>query len=71
MQDAGSKNVTRTPVAQPKVVSIKVAAGFLSISVRQVYRLIAAGELTAVRLGRARRIPMDTIDRLIARGGVK
>ena len=57
-----------TVIATParRLVSIIVAAEILGISARTVRRLIAAGELDAVRVGRRTiRIKTESIDRLI------
>lgn len=40
-------------------------AGRLRISKMTVYRLIANGELTAVKIGRSYRIPHDALDRYV------
>ena len=41
--------------------SIKEVAAYLKVSQRLVRRMIASGELEAMKVGREWRIPMDTI----------
>lgn len=55
--------------SSPSLLSIAKTAHLLTVSPRSVWRWIAAGEIKAVRLGRAVRIPASEIDR-IARQGV-
>lgn len=43
-------------------------ASFLSISRRQVDRLISAGRLSRVRIGGVSRVPKSDVDALIAAG---
>ncbi|MBX3402999.1 MAG: helix-turn-helix domain-containing protein [Phycisphaeraceae bacterium] len=52
-----------------RMFSIAETAHELTVSTRSVWRWIAAGEIKAVRLGRAVRIPASEIER-IARKGV-
>ena len=51
-----------------QVLSRKEAAERLQVSVDTVARLIALGELTAIRIGRAVRIPAADLDRLLRNG---
>lgn len=65
-----------TPLApgaenQPLLVSILRAAEMLAMSRRTVERLITAGELDAVGLGRLRRVTYASILRYIRRNGGK
>lgn len=56
--------VTTTPTR--RLVSITVTAEILGVSARTVRRLIATGELEAVRVGRRTiRVKTESIDRLI------
>lgn len=48
------------------LVTVPEAAERLTISERQVYRLLASGELQAVRIGRACRIPTKKLEEFIA-----
>jgi excisionase family DNA binding protein len=43
------------------LVTVREAASFLRISARTVYRLIEAGEIGAVRIGKQWRIPMSDL----------
>lgn len=57
-----------TVIATPtrRLVSIPVTAEILGISARTVRRLIAAGELDAIRVGRRTiRVKTESIDRMI------
>ncbi len=55
---------------RPRLVTVPRAAELLAVSPRLVWRLIASGDLDVVRLGRATRVKVESIDQLIARGGV-
>jgi excisionase family DNA binding protein len=55
---------------RPRLVTVPLAAELLAVSPRLVWRLIASGDLDVVRLGRATRVKVESIDQLIARGGV-
>ena len=56
-------------VPQPRLPPVCQVANELNISMRSVWRLLATGELKAVRLGRATRVTRDSIEEFIARGG--
>lgn len=47
-----------------RLLTVREAAERLSLSPRQVRRLIAWGQLRAVRLGRAVRVPEGELERL-------
>lgn len=53
----------------PPVLTIADAAAMLVISKRQVWRLLASGDLDKFAVGRAARVTRASIERLIARGG--
>lgn len=61
----------RDSTADVKLLTMKDAAGLLAISVRTLWRLIAAGELQAVRIGSGRtvRIRLADVHRLVNGGG--
>lgn len=66
------ETLTPTRVADPKLVipllyTINDAAHLLSFSPRTVLRLINDGELTAIGLGRMRRVPHAEIEAYIER----
>ena len=50
-------------------VSMREAAGMLSISERSVWTLVNRGELRSFRVGRSVRIPIDALRELAAGGG--
>jgi len=52
---------------EPLLVRVDVAAQRLGISAATCYRLVAAGEIATVRFGRAHRVPVAELERLIAR----
>lgn len=52
----------------PSLLSIAKTAHRLTVSPRSVWRWIAAGEIKAVRLGRAVRIPASEIERIVRQG---
>ncbi len=51
----------------PLVVSVRKAKQLLDLSHHQIYRLIARGELTSAKFGRARRITTASIHDYLAR----
>ncbi len=72
----GSGRATQRSLAsdcppKPMAVSIEHAGVMLGVSRRTVYRLIGLGHLKTVRVLRAVRIPVQSIQSLIARGGVE
>jgi excisionase family DNA binding protein len=62
---AGSGGVSR------RVWTVQETAEILGISVRSVWRLIAAGSIDTIRIGRCVRVVAVSLDALIARGGAK
>lgn len=63
---------TEEPRTQrPLVVTVREASELLAISERTVWRLVATGKLKAIRLCRARRIRVEAIETLLARGGTR
>lgn len=55
------------PEDTARAVTPQEAAGRLAVNIRTIYRLIDAGELRAVRVGRVWRIPMDALQEYLAR----
>jgi len=51
---------------QRVLLRIKAAAAQLDISTSQIYNLISRGELEAVRVGRALRVPVRAIEKIAA-----
>lgn len=54
----------RTAVAA-RLLTIQVAAQQLAVSRGMLYNLMERGDLAYVKIGRARRIPAEEVDRLI------
>lgn len=55
----------------PKLYRVEEAAKQLCISRAHLYALIRSGEVSAVKLGRSRRIPKTEVERLIKIGTVR
>ena len=53
--------------ARARFLTVAEVAGLLRVSTMTVYRLIKAGELGAVRVGRSYRVAEDDVDRYLAR----
>ena len=53
----------------PPLLRVAEAASFLQVSSKTIRRLVARGDLKAVRIGRLVRIHSSEIDRMIADGG--
>ena len=51
----------------PLLFTIPEAARALALGRTTIYQLIARGELEAVHVGRACRVPADSVDRFVAR----
>ncbi len=51
-----------------RFLTVAEVAGLLRVSTMTVYRLIKAGDLAAVRVGRSYRLREDDVDRYLARG---
>ena len=49
-------------------VSMREAAGYLSVSERTIWAMCNRGELRSVTIGRCRRIPMDALLALLGGG---
>ena len=47
------------------VLSTEQAAGYLGLSLRQVYKLVARGELAPVRTSRALRFPREDLEAFV------
>lgn len=67
---ANQTTVTGASVA-PRAVTVGRAAELLAVSTRSVWRLIGRGDLAVVRMGRAVRVTVTSIDALVARGGAR
>lgn len=56
-----------TPEMSKKLLNVNEAAAVLGLGRSLVYTLIANGEITSIKIGRARRIPLSAIDAFIAK----
>lgn len=52
---------------EPLVLTVSEAADVLRISRAKAYRLVAAGELPAVRVGATLRVPLDALREYVRR----
>ena len=59
--------VASCPPLAPPFLSLREAADFLSISLSTLHRLLAKGELVAVRIGARRRVPADHLTAYLTR----
>jgi len=50
-----------------KLLNVNEAASALGLGRSLVYTLVATGEITSIKIGRSRRIPISAIDEFIAR----
>jgi excisionase family DNA binding protein len=57
-----------TTVARAHAVKLEVAAERLSVSLRTIRRMVEDGRLRAIRLGRAVRVPVAEIERVLGGG---
>ena len=57
----------RAPGARARFLTVAEVAGILRVSTMTVYRLIKAGNLPAVRVGKSYRVREDDVDRYLAR----
>ncbi len=53
-------------LSTPRYLTVREVAGTLRVSNMTVYRLINAGELPAVRIGKSFRLRQDDVDRYLA-----
>ena len=61
---------THPDTSAPLVYSLDRAASMIDLSRRSLYRLIDAGELRTVKLGRRRLVPADELARITRPAGV-
>ena len=61
---------TQPDTSAPLVYSLDRAASMIALSRRSLYRLIDAGELRTVKLGRRRLVPADELVRITRPAGV-
>ncbi|MDO5700252.1 MAG: helix-turn-helix domain-containing protein [Bowdeniella nasicola] len=53
---------------KPRFVTVAEVAALMRVSRMTVYRMVHAGELPAVRMGRSYRVPLAAVEELIAEG---
>ena len=53
---------------RPRFLTVAEVASQLRVSTMTVYRLIKAGQLAAVRVGKSYRVREDDVDRYLAQG---
>lgn len=51
-----------------RFLTVAEVADIMRVSTMTVYRLIKAGDLRAVRVGKSYRLPEDDVDRYLAQG---
>ena len=66
MTPRGVKPVTQSPKAKSNFVTVGEVARQLRVSNMTVYRLISAGELPAVRVGKSYRLREEDVDAYLA-----
>lgn len=72
MQNRNSRDGSESTIPSSKLVRVSSAAHELACATRTVWRLIDAGELVSVRIGRRGvRIDRESLDAFIARRGVR
>ncbi|MDR3202879.1 MAG: helix-turn-helix domain-containing protein [Bifidobacteriaceae bacterium] len=54
------------PPSRPRFLTVAEVADQMRVSGMTVYRLIHAGELRAIRVGRSFRVPADALDEYLA-----
>lgn len=64
-----SKIKVASTVEGPRLVTVNRTAQILGISPRSTWRLVSTGALQTVKIGRSTRVKVESIDRLIDRGG--
>ena len=52
----------------PKFLTVAEVAELMRVSKMTVYRMVHAGEMPAVRMGRSFRVPQAAVENLIAEG---
>ena len=54
------------PLAEVRFLTVAEVAGIMRVSKMTVYRLVHAGELPALRVGRSFRVPADALEHYLA-----
>jgi excisionase family DNA binding protein len=60
--------MTDRPTPRPNFLTVQEVADQMRVSAMTVYRLVHAGELRAIRVGRSYRVPEDGLDEYLAAG---
>jgi excisionase family DNA binding protein len=60
---------TDTPAPRPRYLTVAEVADEMRVSGMTVYRLIHAGALRAVRVGRSFRVPAEAVEEFLAASG--
>lgn len=66
-----SETIMRPPISEQsdaRLLSPELAARELGISRRMIFKLLGTGEIRSLKIGRARRIPSEELERYILRG---
>lgn len=53
-------------LAAPEFITVRAAAGRLSVSVKMIYKLLDRGDLAGLNIGAARRVRVASLERYIA-----
>lgn len=69
MKDIREPAGTLTP-RHPLTVTVKVALAMISIGRTRFYELVAAGQITTVKIGRRRLVHVGSLQRLVTEGYV-
>ncbi len=68
---AGSQGSAADGAGPARLMSIRDLADYLGVSVRTAWTLVAKGEIKKVQIGRAVRIPRESAEAFVARGGTR
>ncbi len=58
---------TSSEPGAPLLYRIEAAADLLGIGKTKLYELVPAGDLSTVKIGRATRVPLDSLEEYVAR----
>mgnify|MGYP001179300477 CR=1 FL=1 len=66
MRGAGSGSaMTERQLSEVRFLTVAEVASIMRVSKMTVYRMVHAGELPAIRVGRSFRVPEDAVDRYL------
>ena len=63
--EKGSLHMAQPP-AEPRFLTVAEVASHMRVSTMTVYRLIKAGDMAAVRVGKSYRVREDDVDRYLS-----